>query len=162
MEEVVGAGVLRERGGHGPQHAEVVGLAGDVREEVADPKAALPVLTEVPRRLEHLADAVELGLLDPPHHPVRLLAVVLFQQGFVIKAVHLGHGSFHEQEDHAAGLGGNMGAGQDTGRRAGRRSERARPIGSCHQGSQGQRAESVGGAAQEFPSTHADPGSPCR
>ena len=78
MEEVVGAGVFREVGGHGPQHAQVIRLAGDMREEVADPEAALAVLAELPGRFENGSNAIELRLLDPSHGLVGFLAMVLF------------------------------------------------------------------------------------
>ena len=159
MEEVVGAGVFREVGGHGPQHAQVVGLAGDVREEVTNPEAALAVLPELPGRFEDGSDAVELSLFDPSHGLVGVLAMVLRQQRLVIEAVHLRHSPFHEQEKNTASLGWKMRTGERARFSASDCGGQLGVAGLGKQGPQGQGPESVGCATQEFPTAQSQPGS---
>src|SRR5262249_34844448 len=64
VQEVVGAGVLGELRHHRADDGQIIGAAGDVREQLADPQAALAVPAELPRRGHHLADIVELRRLD--------------------------------------------------------------------------------------------------
>ena len=63
VEEVVRGRVLRERRGHRPDHRDVVHAEPDVREQVADRRAAGAAGPELPRRGEGLAVVVELGRL---------------------------------------------------------------------------------------------------
>jgi len=85
VEEIVGARVFRESGGHRAQDAEFVGAAGDVGEKITDPETALSVLTEPPWRTEHGTDVLELGFFELAHDLAGTAAVVLFEERFVIE-----------------------------------------------------------------------------
>ena len=87
---------------HALHERDVVHARGQVREQVAHPRAALAVLAEVPLGAHHAAlvavAAAALGLhLDG-------LPVVLVELGLVVEGVHVARAAVHEQEDHALGL----------------------------------------------------------
>jgi hypothetical protein len=86
-------------------HAEVVGAAGQVRQELAQLEAALPMLPEFPRRAEELAgdDARE------PQRSVReRLPGVGRDAGLGVEEIDVGGAAGHEEEDHALGAGAVM------------------------------------------------------
>ena len=73
----------------------------DVREQVADRRAALAAGPELPRRGERLAVVVELGRL---RLHLEGLAVLPVQARLGVEGVHLRGPALHEEEDDAPGL----------------------------------------------------------
>ena len=105
VEEVVGVGVLGKFAGHRADERQLVHDLGHVREQIADPRPALAVPAELPRRLHHLADVGELRRLQLAHRLVRVLAVELLQQRLVVEGIHLRRAAVHVEEDDALRLG---------------------------------------------------------
>lgn len=95
-----GGRMVRHVGLHAADEAELVRVRGDLREQLADPQAALAALLELPHRGHELARG-HLAFADG-------FARVFRQLGFVIKAVHMRWPAVHAEEKHALGLGGEM------------------------------------------------------
>lgn len=89
---------------HGTNHADVINVRGDVREEVADFDAALAVRLELEGRLKGRA-RLALGL-EIVHR--QRLAVELGEHGLGIKGVHVRRPAVGEDVDDAFGLGGKL------------------------------------------------------
>ena len=93
-------------------NGDVIDDGGDVRQELADPGAALAVLVE----LEHWRHAGERLLsgrhpgdaLSHAYGTGQLLAVVFAQLGLVIEQVDVRRPAGHEQIDDALGLRGEV------------------------------------------------------
>ncbi len=100
MEEVIRGRVLRESRGHRADHRDVVHAEPDVREQVADRRAAGAAGPELPRRGEGLAVVVELGRL---RLHLERLAVLPIQPRLGIEGVHLRGPALHEEEDDVPG-----------------------------------------------------------
>ena len=81
-------------------HAEVVDVAGDLREKFADPEAALAVLRELPRRGEQIARR---GELDAGLGEGQRLAVIASEQWLGIERIDVRRPALHEQKDHPLG-----------------------------------------------------------
>ncbi len=95
---------------HRADDTEVVGDAGDVGKQVADPESRLAALPEVPRVFEPFAAGADaLGEFVVP--PLRGLAVAPGQFRFGVKRVHVGNAAVHEEEDDVFGARGEMGLG---------------------------------------------------
>ena len=116
-----GAAVDGALGVHALDERDVVDAGGQVGEQVADPRAALAVLPEVPLGTDDAAlvavAAAALGLhLDG-------LAVEPVELGLVVEGVDMARAAVHEQEDDALGLARQQGrlARQRVGPRAGQR-----------------------------------------
>ena len=86
---------------HGANDAQIVRMLGDIRKQIADLDAALPVLPELPGRLQQVPDAV-FGERQRPLKRQRL-AMILRQPRLGIEGVHVRRTAVHEQEDHALG-----------------------------------------------------------
>ena len=147
VEEIVRGRVLGKRRGHRPDHRDVVHPVADVREQVADRRAARAAGPELPRRGEGLAVVVELGRL---RLHLERLAVLPLQPRLGIEGIHLRGPALHEQEDDAPGLrrvvrrpaGGGV-------TRPGRRCiGTVEPVG--QEGGEGHRAESAGAAPEHL------------
>ena len=80
--------------------AEVVDELGDVREQVAHPRARLAVLAELPRAGEQVAG---LGELHARLGERQRLARVAREQRLVVERVDLRRPAVHEAEDHPLG-----------------------------------------------------------
>ena len=126
--------------------ADVVGDFAEVRPELADVHAALPVLLEFERRLHQLAGAA-LGLDGAAG---KRLAVVLLERGLGIEAIDGGAAAVHEEEDDALDplrvfelRHSNVAVGIEHGARLGQRVTQ-------HAG-KGHHAEAVADLAERFP-----------
>ncbi len=147
MEEIVGAGVLGEFGHHAANDAKLVGVVGQVWEQVADRQAGLAAGLELPRGGEDLADIVELGGLDLEQFG-GVAAVVFVEVGLGVEGINLAGAAIHVEEDDGAGLGrmvqpdqaGGIGQGASSARLGVERGE-------------GDGAEALGAAGE-----HATPG----
>jgi hypothetical protein len=86
---------------HAVDEAQVIGMFGQVWEQVRNPQAALPVLAESP------------GGRQQRHHLAGLMAVRLagigVQLRLVIEGVNVGWPAVHEQENHPFGSWGEVG-----------------------------------------------------
>jgi len=105
----------------------------------------LAALAELPGRLHHAADIVELGRLDA-EDAVRVLAVVAFEEGLVIERIDLRRAAVHVQENDVADFRG-MVEFAEAGALA-ERSTGARIVGE-HDG-QGDGAEAAAAAHEHF------------
>ena len=85
-------------------NAKVVGKFGEVRENIADFRAALSVLLEAERRFVHGSGFAFRGKVGVG----KRLSVILFQRGLVIKGVYVRRPAIHKQENHALGFRGEM------------------------------------------------------
>jgi hypothetical protein len=88
-------GVIRS---HRLDQADVVHDAADVREEIADQRAALPARLEAEQRTEDVLDA--LGVRPER----RRLPVQVEQRGLVIERLEMREAAREEDEDHALRL----------------------------------------------------------
>ena len=96
--------------------AQIVGNLRHRREEIGNPKAALPTPRKLPQRLHdalgralpRLGEAAEVA----KRH---LLAVVGREPRLGVEAVDLAHPSSHEQEDHPLGAEGKVRADRGGG-----------------------------------------------
>ena len=95
--------VEREFADHRADDAEFVGDAGDVREEVADPEAALAALLELPRAAEPDALGRRLRPLRDGAGADRL-PFVLLQHRLVIEGIDVTRPTVHEAENDALRL----------------------------------------------------------
>ena len=134
--------MLHELRRHAADDGDVVDTSRDVREEVADRRAALAVAVEVPRGRHDVAVLVE-------HRARRLerhrLAGFLGQARLGVERVDVREPAGHVAEDDALDLRLEMGrllAGLLRGAGVGR---------ICHQAGQGQHPESGRGRAQHLP-----------
>ena len=141
---------------HRADDADLVGDAGDVREQVGDLLARLAVLLEFderPARLEH--GVLKLGELLPLGERLgERLAVELLQLGLVVEALELRRAARHAEVDHPLGLDAGSGAAATTPR------QRPSPLamsGAADAGTVGssrasaQPAQAVGRAVEEGP-----------
>lgn len=96
VEEVVGVGVFREVRCHRANDAEVINVLGDVWKEIADRDATLAILPELPGRLEHLANIIE---LRRGHLGFDRLSVFFGQAWLGVKGIHLRRATIHVEED---------------------------------------------------------------
>ena len=91
------------------QHAEVIGVRGDVRQKIADLESRLAAW---PERLDRAEQGI-LRHLAPSHHLTKTarqrLAGVLGQVRFGIEQIHVAWPTVHEQPDNALGSGGEVG-----------------------------------------------------
>ena len=91
---------------HGVEHAQLVGLTGDVREQFTGPKAALPVLAELPGRGQQVVggagDDTRLG-------EWQRLAIIAAEQRLVVEGVDMAGAAMHEQKDHPLGARSKVG-----------------------------------------------------
>ena len=108
MQKIVGAGVLWKFRRHRVDHTQFISLRGDLRKEIADPESTLTTLTKGPGRLQDRADTLKLGFFQLPDRVPGILTMMLLKHRLVIKTIHLRDRTFHEQEDHAGGLGGKV------------------------------------------------------
>ena len=99
VQEVIGIGVLAELTRHRADHAQLIGHPPEVRKELRNGNARLPVLAELPRRSQRVAVVVE---LRGCHRHRKRLAVVIGQTRLRIEGVHLRRPSVLIKEDHAA------------------------------------------------------------
>src|SRR4051812_44640731 len=78
-------------------------MLGDMRKQIAAPKARLAALAELPGRFHHAADVVELRRLDAKD-AVRVLPVVAGEKRLVVKCVNLRRPAVHVQKNDVANL----------------------------------------------------------
>lgn len=88
-------------GVHRANHAQVVGVLGDARKQLADLDAALAVLLERKRRAKGRA-----GLALGREVQRNGFPVELSELGLRVERIDLRRAAVHEQEDHALGLRG--------------------------------------------------------
>ena len=130
LEKRDGRAVVDRLGEHRADDAQVVGDLCGVRQQFADPRAALAMLLELIGRANHRqARLVATHAGEPlalPHAVGQFLAVVLVQQRLVIEQINLRRRAGLKEEDHPFGFGPKMGAAQYAafpGRRTGRRAD---------------------------------------
>ena len=87
--------MIRDVGRHAAQHADVVGVLGDICEDLGDPLPALAVLREFERRCEQLSFFAG-------------LAAVGLELRLVVERVHVRRAALHREEDDALRLRGEM------------------------------------------------------
>ena len=98
--------VDRRVGGHRVQEGDVIDARGQVREQVADPLAALAVLLELPLRPDDPALVLLAAAAEGLH--LHGLAVQAVQLRLVVERIDVAGPAVHEQEDHALRLGGEV------------------------------------------------------
>ena len=103
MQEIVGIGMLRKIGDHGPDNREVVGTCTHVRKKFAHFYAGLTIAPKLPRALHDSTNIVELRGIDG-ELVVRVLSVFSCQAGLGVEAVHLGDAAVHIEEYDASRL----------------------------------------------------------
>ena len=97
---------------HRADHAELVGVLGNIRIELADLHATLAVAGELEGRGEDVADPIALGFLQLLLHGVGYGLAVQFREVVLgIEGVDLGGATVHEQVDDALGFAGELGGG---------------------------------------------------
>ena len=111
VQEIIGAGVLREVRDHRADHARSSTHSGHVREQVADHRPLWPCC------LNFHGDAITLPtLLNCVGSTLKTecgsLAVILVEQRLVVERIHLRRPAVHVQEDDTAGLGGMVQSGE--------------------------------------------------
>ena len=152
VHEQLGGRVVEQRGLAGGHDAQVVDHAGGVRQQVADPGAALAV---APKRA---AGAEQLDAVAAAHEGEALaldvalrdrLAAELLQLRFVVEQLELGGPAGHEQENDVPGLGRDLPAAQHARPRGGRRG-RMQPF-LRHQRRQGDAAQAQAAPAEKVP-----------
>ena len=116
---------------HRADHAELVGVRGQLREQLADLHPALTVLLELEGRLlelpgepvaaDEFTGGLEGVLAVVLHHVVHLSTVVLRERGFWVEGVDLRGAALAEDLDHPLRPGGEV-------RLAGRQRRPGRPV----------------------------------
>ena len=90
-------------GMHGIDHAQIIGVFGDIVKEFRNPQAALTPLLELPRRF-HQPQIFLRRLLNVLRRlEWQSLTVFLIQTGFVIERIHMTRTAMHKQEDDPFG-----------------------------------------------------------
>src|SRR5439155_11595805 len=86
---------------HGSNDAQIVGVPGDVREQLAHWKSALAVPAKLPRRLEQ-ASRTAFRKRERTLEGQRF-AVIAIEQRLGIERIHVRWAAVHEHEDHTPG-----------------------------------------------------------
>ena len=100
-------------------------MLSDVREKFTHRDTALAILLERPRRLQHLADVVE---LRRSHLGLNRLPMLLGQSGLGIKRIDLRRPAIHIEEDDVIRFGGVMEFGAGLGVQQISEGERAKAV----------------------------------
>jgi hypothetical protein len=136
---------------HRPDQADVVGDAAQVREQLAELRAALPVLVEL-ERAAHQQVVLAAGLEALDVSGV-LLAVALLQLRFGVEEVDLARPADLHQQDHGLGPAGEVAGPRPQVAAAGK--SRGPAVGSrdlpAHEVRERQRPQSEAGLQQEGP-----------
>ena len=137
VQHQVGFRVGREVGLHAADDAQLVGVRGDLGEQLGDPEPALAALLELPGRAHQLraGDAAR---------PGRRLAVGRGELRLVVERIDVRRCPVHAEEDHSIGSGREM-----RGLRRKRRVLRARPGRHRRQAGERQVAEPGGDSLQQ-------------
>ena len=144
--------VIELRRLHRSDDGNLVGMLGQVRQELGDLGARLPVAREIERRSEQAGRALDeretFALGDETRRD--LLAVVLLQQRLVVEEIDLRWCARHEQVDDLLRLRGNLrrdGACRLRQDRVGLGRECEQPL--AHQRGKRERADAEAGFAEE-------------
>src|SRR5258708_6686164 len=92
--------MVRYIGDHRSNDAEVIDILSDMREDLADLRAVLPILLEAERR-PHQIPGCELG---PRRFEGQRLAVELVQHRLVVETIHLRKPTLQENYDDVFSL----------------------------------------------------------
>jgi hypothetical protein len=135
-----GLEVGRQVGGHRVDHAQPVGVSGDLVEQARHPEATPAAPAELPARRQQGRAAPATGGRR------RRLAGVGDEFRLVVERIHVRRPPLHAEEDHVLGAGGEV--RRPGGQRAGDRLPRRRLGGERREGEE---AEAVGGVPEECP-----------
>src|SRR5262249_30889086 len=91
---------------HGAKDAQIVGVPGDVREQLAHGKSTLAVAANLPRRLQKAACRAFRERQRALER--QRLAVIAIKERLGIERVQMRWAAVHEHEDHALGPRGKM------------------------------------------------------
>ena len=90
---------------HRFDHRQIIRHSGQMGEEGADPMSAFSVLLEFPLGLQDCTNIIKLSAFQFSDGSTGVLPIVFFQNGFVIKGIHVGGRPIHVQKDHTLRFG---------------------------------------------------------
>ena len=99
----------RQRGGHRFDHRQIVRHSRKMGKEGADPMSAFSVLFKVPLRLQDSTNVIKLSSFQFAYGCTGVLPIVFFQNGFVIKSIHMGGAPSMYKKITLFALGGKCG-----------------------------------------------------
>ena len=144
--------VNRRIGNHAVNESDVIHALGQIRKEVGDPLAALPVLFEFPLGLDDTA--LILGPAAPLSLDLNRLSIHAEHCGFVIESVDVAGAAVHEKEDDTLGFTGEFQLGSSRGNAGGAEGLIRKKTVFGEHSAKGQMRKSTAEGGQKFPTAH--------